>query len=488
MKKVFYSILAVSCLVACSKASEEAIPVQKKTTISVGIDLPQTKTELTGNVDILWSAGDDVAVDTESGIKVFTLESGSGSASGTFSINEDVTVKSSATSFYPASMSPSWNSVDEKWHVNLPATYEWAENQVQAPMYAWLNGSWNYFRLLTSVIKVDIYNIPADASKLVFTTVGEVVSGDYAFDGDCLAVVAGTSNNSITINFTAGDAADRTFFIPVPYGSYTAGATFVLKNASDEALVTKTAPAITVGKQNIVYLPAITCSAVSTVLWNGTHVFDTWADWDSVPARAIKGIWRSFKVGDVLKMTLSGVTSDAYLKMSYKKEDWSWSALFEGSISEGATEFEHTLTAEDLTNLSIHDYIVASAKNLTITKIEVLDNRPEVVIWKGSFDVGDTWGTSHSLTDLNTSMWANVTAGKVLTVYYSEKSIADSWRPLQLQYMKDNSWTTFAEGSHNADGTEFYSYKLSDTDVSNLKSYGLAINGLGLIINKVTIK
>lgn len=492
MKKVFYIVLcAAAVFAACSKeeklSSVDTPAKAGKTSITVGIDEgQQTRTNLTGTKTLVWSSGDALSINTDSGFKTFTLEGEGGSATGTFSVDEEVIISSGANSFYPATMDPNWT--DDAWHVTLPSEYAWSDTGIKAPMYAWLNNSYDYFSLMTSAIKVDFYNIPSAACKLVFTAKAETVSGDYVFPGACIPVVTGDSNKSITITFNAGTAESMTFFIPVPYGTYTAGATFVLMDSSDNALVTKTTPSdIAVSSASVSYFPAINCGgSLSTVLWEGSKEFTDWANWDAVPTYAITGLWSTFSAGDVLTLTLEDA-GDVWLTMCYKDSDWSWVKFVDEAVSSGTTTYTHTLTADDITNLSIRNCLVISTKNVTITKIEVVDNRPETVLWRGSLDLGtdDSW--DNNLTDLTASMWSAAKSGKVLTVYYTEKDQTNTWHPLQLQYMGD-PWTTFANGGHNADGTSFFAYTLTADDVTNLKTYGLAINGPGHVITKVTLK
>lgn len=484
-------------MLACNKASEEAIPVQKKTTISVGIDLPQTKTELTGNVNILWSSDDKISVETESGIKTFTLESGSGNESGTFSINEDVTVKSSATSFYPASMSPSWNSVEEKWHVNLPATYEWAENQVQAPMYAWLNGGWNYFRLLTSVIKVDIYNIPAEASKLVFTTASEVVSGDYVFPGDCIPVVTGSENKSITINFTAGEKTDRTFFIPVPYGSYSAGATFVLKNSANESLATKTTPAaISVGKQAVSYFPAINFSAQKTkmIVWEGSKNVGESA-WEDFALPMDLDLWASLPAGTDVTVYLSRTDAGKYAQMKPAckyTSSWTWSDLADGAEVKGeTTQRTFTLTSDNVAKLTndCQSFLICG-ENFTLTKVEVTLPKPERIIWTGSSNLGN-WALDVGA-DIPDSYWSNLPLGSVVTIYFTEDGSVsdDEWSQVHFYAKTSPDWTDLGYNTYQkASGHRSYCcISLSSENIDSIKANGVGIKGLGLTITKITLR
>lgn len=500
MKKLVYTLLAAVFFVpACQKVSKETLSDETpskdvKTSITVGIEASSTKTDLSGTVDFVWAAGDAISIDTEaSGYKTFTLEGAGGVSKGTFSINEDVTIRSGddgAQAFYPATLNPTWNGEDSKTHVTLPASYTWADQSVKAPMYAWLNKTspWDYFSLMTSVIKVDIYNIPAAASKLVFTSAGEVVSGDFAFPYDCIPVVTGTENKTITINFTAGEETNRTFFIPVPYGTYSAGATFVLKNSSDEALVSKTAPAITVAKASIAYFPAINCDAVSvTNIITDALDCSAWGNWNQKNGLSLGSV----KAGDRLRFNVTELTADSYwqLKPQYAGEGWAWT-LFEG-VNYGLTSGQTSL------DVIVNDAMVAAFKerpsltvqgyNVTVNSVQHIP-QTEVVLWKGSHDLGD-WDNCFDVNGLNSAaMWSNLKAGKELAIYFNEGTSPDiNYCQFFIQKKTGGDTILSFNGGNNHNQT-VYTYTLTADQVTAIKESGIVIWGKRIVINKITLR
>lgn len=503
MKKLFFVLsTAVVTLVACNKENQGIVPDVKKTTITVGIDAPETKTELTGTVSLLWSAGDAILISNTAGVlKTFTLEGPGGSATGTFSINEEVEIQggvNGAQSYYPETLAPTWNGDEEKWHVTLPAEYTWSESGVKAPMYAWLNKDepWDCFKLMTSVLKVDVYNIPAAASKLVFTANSEKLSGDFVFPYDCIPVLAGSDNKSITISFPAGDKTDRTFFIPVPYGSYSAGATIALKNSADAVLFYKTAPAFVVTKENITYFPSINFSAQKTkmTVWEGSKNVGESA-WEDFALPMDLDLWASLPVGTEVTVYLTKTNGAEYAQMKpacQYTSSWTWVKLEdEAEVTGETTQRTFTLTSTHLGYLTndCQSFLI-SGQNFTLTKVEVTLPKPERVIWTGSADLGD-WSLDIG-NDIPTSFWKNLPSGGIVTIYFTENgSVADdAWSQVHFYAKTSPDWTDLGYNSYQkASGHRSYCcVPLSAEGIASIKANGAAIKGFGLTVTKVTLR
>lgn len=500
MKKTLF-VLAVAATVisACNKEPEAVVPSPHKTSVTVGIVDPATKTQLAGTVELLWSAGDAILIQDENyQYKTFTLEGAGGTANGTFSINEEVTIMggvNGAQSFYPETLNPTY--LDESTHVTLPDTYTWSEAGVKAPMYAWLNKTepWDYFKMMTSIIKLDVYNIPAEACKLVFTANGQVVSGDYVFPYDCIPVVSGTSNNSITITFTAGEKTNRTFFIPVPHGSYSAGATFELKNSSDVQLAKKTAPAISVAKESICFFPAINFSAQKTkmTVWEGSVNVGESA-WENYPVPMDLDIWASLPKETEVTVYLSKTKDGTYAQMKpacqYTSE-WTWVDLAAGAEVTGeTTQLTFTLgdNLDHLTN-DCKSFLICGG-NFTLTKVEVTLPKPERIIWTGSANLGD-WSLDVGY-DIPSSFWSGVPSGSVITIYFTEDgSIPDNaWSQVHFYSKTSEKWTDLGYNSYQkADGHRSYCcIPLSDASITSIGKNGVGIKGYGLILTKITLR
>ena len=82
---------------------------------------------------------------------------------------------------------------------------------------------------------VDIFN------ALTFTTAGETITGDFELDEETGRIKMPENGTSSTVTFNYdrlssnpdfGDRYNRTFYIPIPDGTVTAGATMALKNAN----------------------------------------------------------------------------------------------------------------------------------------------------------------------------------------------------------------------------------------------------------------
>lgn len=494
MKKLFVILAAAAVLTpACNKVSRETVPSQKKTTLSVGIDNSLTKTQLSGTIDLFWTAGDAILVTvSDNSYKTFTLEGAGGSASGTFSINEEVTIKSGkngSQSFYPETLNPTYNSVEDKTHVVLPDTYTWTEAGVKAPMYGWLNKDepWDYLKLLTSVIKIDIYNIPATASKLVFTAAAETVSGDFIFPYDCIPVKSGDSNKSITINFTAGEASMRSFCIPVPYGTYSAGATFVLKNSSDVALVTKTAPAITVGKESISYFPAIDCGASAPVtVCSGPYDCTAWANWNQEWGLDLS----SLQPGDRLRYNVTEESGDSYwqLKMLYHNGS-DWVVFAEVGLYSGQTVMDYVLSAAEAAAISASPALAVQGYNVTVNNIQIVPNPAESVLWTGSHSLGE-WDNAFDVSGLNSAgFWSNLKAGKQLTVYFYESALPDiAYCQFFIEKKSDQSSITGLEYNLGLLHQNVYSFTLTAAQVTAIMESGIVIHGKKITITKITLR
>ena len=481
MKKATICLFAiVAVLSACNKQDE----LRSKTSITVEIDNMATKTDLAGTVNIMWSAGDEISVTTTTGFKTFALEGAGGSNTGTFSIAEDVEVSTSALSFYPASMFPNWQG-DEKCHVTLPDNYTWTASGIQAPMYAWLNQSWDKFALLTSVLKVDIYNIPATADKLVFTTKNEKVSGDFAFNSACLTnETPAASGKTITIGFTAGEASTRSFYIPIPQGTYTAGASIQIMNGETE-LLKKTIPSsITIAASSITYLPPINCVASGSLtnVWTGSHDVQHY----SSTTFASGGITCS--KGGILRFTFSldntvGGESNTYWQLWFGYNT-PWTEILTFGIPSGISQCDLILDETQAANLTSHTEWAISGHGVTLTQVDYIPAKAETILWTGSVDFGN-WANNFNEAGLNSAaIWSNLSTGKQLSIYYTPSASSG-----ELHIKTASGWTDITGLSTNtASGSNHITFTLTSTQVEAIQTAGIVMQGSNITITKVTLR
>ncbi len=487
MKKMMLFAMAVAAmaLVSCNKEQ----PVKENegmTVLHFGIADESTKTTVSGAVNMVWTEGDDIAVVTgTSGVKTFTLSSGAGTGNGTFVLNEVVEVQENATSFYPASLSPYWSS---GWHVTVPDTYVWSERGLNAPMISWINNASPYFHLLGAVIKVDVYDIPAAANKLVFTTVSQNVSGEFILNSSNGIETATGSNNTITITFDAGSSANKTFYVPVPAGTYT-NCTFSVQSAT-ETFKTVKAASITVEKDQLFFAPAITLGTTAKITLVNTDMdCSKWSNWNQKD-----GLTTSvFEVGGRLRFHVTEGSADTYWQLQPKYaidggDGWAWVNINTFGLVSGQTAFDLPLTETMVTAFKERNSIAVAGYNVTVNSIEYIPVA-ETVLWEGEHELGN-WTSTFDVPGLNTdAFWSGLKADKELSIYFYESALPD------IGYCQ---FFVQKKSGGNVDGLQFdagtnlhqtvYSYTLTADQVTAIKDSGIVINGKKITITKITLR
>ena len=328
-KTVFIAALVAAMGAASCQKAEVKVPC---TTVTLGIEQSQTKTDLHGIKEIQGAEGDQISLRCGENWEAFTLTSGAGTKVGTFSVAKDVAINNNSLAVYPASLSPEWTTSDASgWHITLPDTYAWSARGLKAPMMTYISEehpSWQSFVMVTGAIKVDIYDIPANANKLVFTAPGKRVSGQFRLHetegtNDVHAEDAAV-NNTVTITFEAGSATSRTFLIPLPAGTYN---NFTLQMYEDSTPIAGTGrkSSVTVDSKKIHYLKPFALGATSPelVIWEGEKIFGN--DWLTSITDMVAGMWAN---------AVSGQTVTIYGRgSSYTEGAWTYRALIVCKLS-----------------------------------------------------------------------------------------------------------------------------------------------------------
>lgn len=484
MKKmmILATAIAAMALAGCQKEQQQAPVQEESTTLHFGLG-DATKATHTAAVQLLWAEGDDISVDTPLGFKTFDLVSGEGTASGTFQINETVTVNENATAVYPAALAPSWS--DDKLTMTLPDSYAWTAHGVQAPMISWVNNAYPYFHLLGGLIKLDVYNIPASSTKLVFTTDGQNVSGDFVMNGSNAIETSAGTNNTVTITFAAGTAANMTFFVPVPAGTYT-NCTFSIQSDSDP-LKTVKAASITVAKDQLFFAPALSCETVAaTTIWDGPIDCSNWG-WNQkndLPLTMVHS-------GDRLRFHLTeGSTSYWQVRASYAADaDWHWADMPTIGLASGQTMADVILTEDVASCLRARNSLVVTGYGVTVNSVEYIP-AVEQILWEGSHSLGD-WDNAFNYQGLNSaSFWSGLKAGKELTIYFTESALPDI-DYCQFFIQKGSGWTNIDGLSFNAGinlNQTVVSFPLTAAQVTAIKESGIVICGKKITITKISLR
>lgn len=513
MKKIYFisGVLLAMASMSCNK-DNGVVDTPSGTVLKAVIGTDDTKAAHTHYKDVVWSSGDALAVYNGSDFTQFNLTDGDGTAAGTFTASSDVTPTGFAV--YPYAEVKSYDGIKDVT-LTLPAEYTWAEQSLNAPMLALVSGSdLATFKQLCGYFKIDVDNLPATASKLVFFTEEQVITGD--FDLDVTNAWPGIYNwnvnnewdrarRTVTVNFTAGEKASRTFYIPVPGGNYTKFKVSI-QNAGGEDLITpKTwtasgdpATPVTIDKGTMKVLPAVSCVASAHVvkpIWMGHHDLGNGDnDFTKTAYRGDK-IWDTASAGDAVTVHFTA-KEDCQIQLN----DASWNSFASTSqATAGEYSFSHVLTAGEIAKLqetnewSQNLGLKINGKNAILTQIEIVSSsveacRPETVVWTGRVKLGEDESWEVNMTDLDASFWATIPAGKILRLYFEEIEQSWSWRAIQFQYT--SSWTTITSAGFNAPGVPFLDYTLTAEDIEHLSAYGSGgvINGEGLILTKITLR
>jgi len=240
---------------------------------------------------------------------------------------------------------------------------------------------------------------------------------------------------------------------------------------------------------------------VETTLWTGSIDLGSWSiNYEVTPADMF--VTNEAKVGDKLRI------------YGTKTNDWWQVQLFDGhgtamslseygngnNINSGTVQgFENgyiELTIDEnmlnsfTNNIDWNYAFIIQGENFVLTKITLFQQtETEEEIWSGSLSFG---GWASGMTDLSWGGydWSTVSAGTVLTVYFTEDTSSDYW---QLRIAKGDGWkalpgTTAEQYAMDAGQTSF-SYTFTADDITELiNNGGLVLCGCYLTITKVTLQ
>ena len=263
MKTKFYLGMAMLALLMANCAQEENVPALENdySIISASIEsAAKTRSVVTEGGEFSWTDGDKISVQKQNG-KFATYIYGNDSRFALDSQETPATL--SGVAYYPA------NENHTPTAFILPAEYNLEDNtkNTNAPMIASVEeGTTDFsFKHMGGVLRFIFRNVPAEANKFVFTT-DKAIAGEFnvVTESDGTQVIktvdASSSNNTITINFTKGQSADMTFYVPMPIGTYT-GMSVTFYDGENKLWSTSTTADNTIGRASLLLMPTLTCTA-----------------------------------------------------------------------------------------------------------------------------------------------------------------------------------------------------------------------------------
>lgn len=469
---------AAMTMVSCVKDNIDN-PVVSEVTLNAVTEGGQTKTALTGFADVVWSAGDQIAVYTGTAFKDFTLASGEGTASASFS-GTLAAGETAVAAVYPAAAKGTDMST-----VKYPAEYTYSEMGVNAPMVAEVAESVLEFKHVGGVVKFDVGNIPPAAAGFVFTA-NSKITGDFEVTSGAVAT-SGTTAESVKISFTAGSIKSATFMVPLPTGTYN-GFSVKFVDASgaeiEGSAKVKNDYSFTITRAKLLAFPAFvdTTTPAKMTLWEGEKVCTSY-DWFAgfpIP---------DFVEGDVLRITYkdvnySGDPANPGYCIMLTKPDWSGKFLVNGSeylpVSHENTSVAVNVTAELAAELNAAGGIIVQGHNLTITKVEYEGQAtPETVLWTGSQNAGGfAWFNG------NGELPITLTDGDVLCFYFDPIEGAE-YTALNIC----NGWDGGAiKAKFNGSGTATYGQIVITQQIVESLTDTPRVSINNLVLKKITLK
>lgn len=258
-KHLIGTILVLSALAACNKEIDtqtpstvdpvEETPAGKVTLTFKATIGEETRTTYANDQTASWAAGDKISVRVTDGTNFETAE---------FSTTDGETFTGQVTDGYTTIVSGVYPA-DENHvfsggsvqSVYLPDTYDLGtanDGGIALPMVGEMkkkNGVDTFtFHHICGALKIEIVDI---FNALTFTT-AETITGSFELNADGrIEIPANGAGSTVTFNYgrlstnpTVGERKNRTFYIPVPLGTVSAGATMALKNSSDKVVFEKT--------------------------------------------------------------------------------------------------------------------------------------------------------------------------------------------------------------------------------------------------------
>lgn len=370
MKRTALIALTVLLAAACGKEIVPDNTVSDGTvTLQAGFVQDETKVNVSDAGALTWKANDQIAVWTSNGsdgkFVTFTLSSGAGESTASFTGTPDTGYSPSAIAVYPAEAAKSYT--DGNLTVNYPDSYSYNEGAENVRMAAWFTdaSAGLQFAHLGGMIRFTIDNIPASANSFKLVS-SKTVAGDFAI-GTSKSAEAADGESAVTISFTAGSITNGTFNVPVPVGE---GFSFTAGLYKDDTAIEKTIRTTTkdIGRKDYLQMKAYTVSDIWYVKPDGTGHGSSWAD-----ATSLEKALASAEDGETIKVAAGTYTAAT----SLNNDDANWKVFWirtactvEGGY-EGVTENETSDPDRNVTTIdangSYHALVINTNPSTTKT-------------------------------------------------------------------------------------------------------------------------
>jgi len=223
-KNCFYFGLVFAILAGCNKtgtpSEENLLPDENEksgyTVLTASMD--NTKVSIgTDHKSLTWVKGDEISVWTSKN-RFVTFSNEETGALDKFAATLDEGESVSGYAVYPAG----GHAYDgTTLSLDLADTFAWVENQTRMPMVAEVSGASLAFHHAGGVMDFTLSGIPSNATAFKFVTNnGLGINGTFDLSSGTISAPSESSQNEVTVTFSAGTASSMRFLIPVPVGVY----------------------------------------------------------------------------------------------------------------------------------------------------------------------------------------------------------------------------------------------------------------------------
>lgn len=267
---VIFPLLAASC--ARTDLPEEPAVMRTLTfTALMERDGQPDKASVSDAGALTWQEGDRIAVLDDAGaFNEFTLRSGAGTATATFTGQLPSGRHAAGVAVFPWNDSHEW-SASEGLKLYLPASYSSAEaGKALMPMTASFATEEDplHFRHAGGLLRLTLQSIPASATSVRLSSRGHRLNGAFLLGKEISSESAAESDatvesdSTVTVNFSR-TGSEMSFSIPLPCVSLT-GFTVDLYDSSGSLVGRKHAPATqNVPRGCLLKMPAVSLTPVS---------------------------------------------------------------------------------------------------------------------------------------------------------------------------------------------------------------------------------
>ena len=222
-------------------------------------------------------------------------------------------------------------------------------------------------------------------------------------------------------------------------------------------------------------------------LWSGTQVMDAnWSNWISIAASS----FADAEEGNVLSVSISEASTTDYAQIMLN--DGGWAALADAAdgkhITDAPTEVRWTVTADMLAVLKAKGLIVkgvsytATSVDL-IKKVQTSDTEkgnPVSSIWKGEKTIDWSGTVANAWLKLDADNFASLEVGQKLRFCYKNLAIGAQG------HISTGAWKDMPDGSEYKQLTSsYYEYTVTEDMLTELKSTGLVVSGIGFVLTEV---